>query len=139
MKNVGSAGGRMGIDNSAPEICSRTFNFAVRIVKLCRALDRSPGVSRTLSRQLLRSGTSVGANVEEAQAAISRKEFIQRILISLKEIRESSYWLRLIVASNVLSESDVPALLDEAKQIGRVLGKIAATARLNEKATKSNK
>ena len=122
----------MGIENSAPEICSRTFNFAVRIVKLCRALDRSPGVSRTLSRQLLRSGTSVGANVEEAQAAISKKEFIQKLLISLKEIRESTYWLRLIVASNAVPESDVQALLDEARQIGRVLGKIAANARQNE-------
>ena len=57
------------------DLCERTFLFATRIVCLCRELDKSPGVSRTLCRQLLRAGTSIGANVEEAQAGQSRADF----------------------------------------------------------------
>ncbi|HEX8845810.1 MAG TPA: four helix bundle protein [Pyrinomonadaceae bacterium] len=71
------------------EIQSRTFEFAVRIVNLCRRLDEQPGVGRTIGRQLLRSGTSIGANVEEAQAGQSKADFISKISIALKEARET--------------------------------------------------
>jgi four helix bundle protein len=77
------------------DIESRTFDFALAIVTLCQALDAQPGVGRTLSRQLLRSGTSIGANVEEAQAGQSRADFISKNGIALKEARETHYWLRL--------------------------------------------
>ena len=60
------------------EIQERTFEFAIRIVKLCQYLDEKPGVKRILSNQLLRSGTSVGANIEEAQAGQSRKDFLSK-------------------------------------------------------------
>ena len=64
----------------------------------CQKLDTKPGVSRILSRQLLRSGTSVGANVEEAQAAQSTADIVSKCSISLREARESNYWLRLLEA-----------------------------------------
>jgi four helix bundle protein len=60
------------------DIRERTFEFAVRIVKLCQYLDKKPGISRTLAAQLLRAGTSVGANVEEAQAGQSKPDFISK-------------------------------------------------------------
>ncbi|PMB37920.1 four helix bundle protein [Fischerella thermalis CCMEE 5330] len=60
-----------------------------------------PGVARTLAQQLLRSGTSIGANVEEAQAAQSKADFIGKMMIALKQSRETRYWLRLLVASEI--------------------------------------
>ena len=85
------------------DIKERTFSFALEIVRLCRSLDSRPGSFRTLIQQLLRSGTSVGANVEEAQAGQSRADFISKYSIALKEARETLYWLRLLDASGELS------------------------------------
>ncbi len=70
------------------DIKERTFEFALRIIKLCQHLDKKPGVPRTLSYQLLKAGTSVGANVEEPQAGQSRPDFISKNSIALKEARE---------------------------------------------------
>ena len=103
------------------EIGQRAFAFAVRVVKLCRALDKKPGVSRTLANQLLRSGTSVGANLEEAKGGQSRADYLSKVSISLKESRETHYWLRLLVASEVLTESQLEPLLDECDQIIAIL------------------
>lgn len=73
----------------ARDIPTRAFAFALRIIKLCKHLDAQPGVSRTLANQLLRSGTSIGANVEEGQAAQTRADFLCKYSIALKEARES--------------------------------------------------
>ena len=73
------------------DLSERTFAFATRVVKLCQFLDERPGVSRTLSRQLLRSGTSIGANVEEGQASQSEADFISKYSIACKEARETHY------------------------------------------------
>ncbi|MEA5503666.1 four helix bundle protein [Halotia wernerae UHCC 0503] len=81
------------------DITERTFEFAVRIVKLCQSLEEIPGVPRTLAKQLLRSGTSIAANVEEARAGQSKADFIHKNAIALKEVRETNYWLRLLVAT----------------------------------------
>jgi four helix bundle protein len=89
-------------DDRPVDIRKRTFDFAVRIVRLCNHLFGKPSVSRTLANQLLKAGTSVGANVEEAQAGQSRADFISKNAIALKEARETHYWLRLLVASKVL-------------------------------------
>jgi hypothetical protein len=70
------------------KITDRTFGFAINVVEICQVLDLQPGVRRTLSRQLLRSGTSVGANVEEAQAGQSKADLISKCSIALKECRE---------------------------------------------------
>jgi four helix bundle protein len=98
------------------DICSRTFEFAVRIVNLSSYLLGKPGVSRTLANQLLKAGTSIGANIEEAQGGQSRADFISKNAIALKEARETHYWLRLLVASKVVPESRVAELRDEAEQ-----------------------
>ena len=116
-------------DDRPVDICKRTFEFAVRIVNLCSYLLGKPGVSRTLANQLLKSGTSVGANIEEAQGGQSRADFISKNAIALKEARETHYWLRLLVASKVLPESRVSKLRDEAEQLMRIIGSIVVSAR----------
>ena len=78
------------------DIKERTFLFALEIVRLCQKLEKQSDVYRTLGRQLLRSGTSIGANTEEAQAGQSRADFINKYSIVLKEARETLYWLRLL-------------------------------------------
>ena len=103
------------------EIAERAFAFAVRIVKLCQTLDERPGVSRTLSSQLLRSGTSIGANLEESKGGQSRADFLSKVSISLKEARETRYWLRLLVATDIIPESQLTPLLDESNQIVAIL------------------
>jgi len=67
------------------DLKERTFRFATRVVNLCRVLDETPGVSRTLANQLLRSGTSIGANVEEGQASESKADFVSKYSIACKE------------------------------------------------------
>jgi four helix bundle protein len=113
------------------DIPKRTFNLAVRVVKLCRYLEEKPGVGRTLSWQLLRSGTSIGANVEEAQAGQSRADFISKNLIALKEARETDYWLRLIAAAQVVPEKRISALRREVEELKRILGAIVVSAKKN--------
>jgi four helix bundle protein len=106
------------------DIRARAFEFAVRIIKLCQHLDRKPGVPRTLSDQLLKAGTSVGANIEEAQAGQSRADFISKNSIALKEARECHYWLRLLVAAKIMPESLLAELRDEAEELKRIFGSI---------------
>ena len=88
----------MDIAPQAPKITERTFAFAVSVVRFCQKLVTKPGVNRTLGQQLLRAGTSIGANLEEAQAAQSSADFISKCSISLKEARETIYWP--VAASN---------------------------------------
>jgi four helix bundle protein len=106
------------------DIKERTFEFALRIIKLCQHLDKKAGVPRTLSYQLLKAGTSVGANVEEAQAGQSRPDFISKNSIALKEARECHYWLRLLIAAKLMPEKRLAELRDEAEEIKRILGSI---------------
>jgi len=79
------------------DLCERTFRSAGRIGRLCQTLDERPGVARTLGRQLLRSGTSIGANLEEGQAGQSRADFMSKYSIASKEARETHYWLPSIM------------------------------------------
>ena len=81
------------------DIRERAFEFAVRVVKLCKYLEKHSGASRNVISQLLDAATSVGANLEEAKAAQSTADFIHKNAIALKEARESNYWLRLILAT----------------------------------------
>lgn len=111
------------------DIRERSFQMAVRAVNLCRHLDRQPGPGQIIARQLIRSGTSVGANLEEAQAGTSRADFAAKCDISLKEARETHYWLRLLAATDLASQARLTDLLDECDQIARILGAIVASAR----------
>ncbi len=112
-------------------IADRTFNFAIRIVKLCTHLDEQPGVSRTLANQLLRSGTSIGANTVEARSGQSRKDFLSKLEIALKEARETEYWLKLLVASETLPEARVQSLLEEIDEIIKILVTITKKTKQN--------
>jgi len=119
-------------DGTTWDIRERAFEFAVRIVKLCRALERQANVSRTLITQLLKAGTSVGANLEEAQGGQTKPDFITKNAISLKEARESKYWLRVILASHDLEKAvqvEIAALRDEAHQIGLIIGSIIVSSK----------
>jgi four helix bundle protein len=107
-----------------PPILDRTFNFAVRIVKLCGQLDAKPGVGRVLYPQVLRSGTSIVSNVEEAQAGQSRADFISKMSIALKEARETHVRLRILSEAAVVPESALSPLINEADEIKRIIGAI---------------
>jgi four helix bundle protein len=105
-----------------------TFNFALRIIGLAKKLSEKK--EYILSRQLLKAGTSIGANVEEAIAGQSRKDFISKLAIALKEARETNYWLRLFEKGNVI-EMDFSSLLNEFNVIMKILTKIITTSQAN--------
>jgi four helix bundle protein len=119
------------------DLPERTFEFARRVVKLCRTLDQTPGVSRTLANQLLRSGTSIGANIEEGQAGQSRADFLSKYCVACKEARETHYWLRLLAASDVIPKTKLQDLSDEANQIVTILTSIMKRTRTNNGKGKS--
>jgi four helix bundle protein len=111
------------------DIEERTFRFALNIVKLCQPIDGNAGLGRVLARQLLRSGASVGANVEEAQAGQSRADFISKYSIALKEMRKHGYWLRLLVESKFLATDMAGPLVQEAADLCRILGAIVSRSK----------
>jgi len=111
------------------DVTDRSFEFALRIVKICRFLEDERKVNRTLVSQLIRAGTSVGANIEEAQAGQSRADFLSKMSIACKEARETLYWLRLISASDESLASRLPEIIKEADEIVRVLTAIVKTTK----------
>ncbi len=113
------------------DIAERLLAFAVRIVKLASALPRST-VGKHICVQLLRAGTSPGANYEEARGAESTADFIHKLGISLKELRESRYWLKIIFRTALLPPKRMIQILEEADQLCRILGKSVITARRRE-------
>ena len=115
------------------DIEKRTFDFGLRIIKLCQFVEGRSWVNSTLGKQLLRCGTSIGSNVEEAQAAESRADFISKNNISLKEARETHYRLRLLAAAEVVAQSRLQPILDEALELKRILGAIVVSAKKNSK------
>jgi four helix bundle protein len=121
----------MGRDVNA--LRERIHLFSVGIVKLVSAM-RGPVVERHVGGQLLRSGTSVGANYEEACGAESRRDFIHKLRIALKEARESEHWLRILVDGTENPSPDAAALLKESRELGAILGKSIQTATANEQA-----
>lgn len=114
---------KMRKDNIIQE---KTFAFAVRIVNVYRYIV-SEYNERVLSKQLLRCGTSIGANVEEAIGAQSDKDFLSKVSIAYKETRETIYWLRLLEATDFLTEEQSISLLNDAKEIAKIIGKIQIT------------
>ena len=102
------------------DICDRTRAYALRIINLYKAIKRD-AVGQVIGNQLLRSGTSIGANVEEAQAAQSTADFVHKMSIALKEARESHYWLRLLGDAEIVKPERLDPLLDETNQIMRVI------------------
>lgn len=110
-------------------IQQKSYNFALNIIELYLKLCRINEF--VLSKQLLRSGTSIGANVEEAQAGQSRADFISKMSIASKEARETCYWLRLLQDSKILDEADVKSLLLESDAIIKILTSIVKSTNQN--------
>ena len=106
----------------------KSFRFAVRIVRLYQYL-RSKKKEFVLSKQLLRSGTSVGANISEAQQAQSRADFLSKINIALKEAAETEYWLRLLHATDYLEDREFMSVYDDCVQVKKLLVAIVKTAK----------
>lgn len=104
----------------------KSLDFAVRIVNLYKYLyfDKN---ERVLSKQLLRSGTSVGANIREANEAVSKKDFLNKMYISLKEIKESEYWIELLKRTNFISEKEYLSILNDCKELCKILTAITKT------------
>ncbi|NQU68866.1 MAG: four helix bundle protein [Candidatus Marinimicrobia bacterium] len=103
------------------DLPERTFRFSVQIIQLCQELEKSTGISRLLSKQLFRSGTSIGANIEEGQAAQSKADFIHKYSISCKEARETFYWIRLIVTTSLLPNEKIIPLKNECNELISIL------------------
>jgi four helix bundle protein len=107
-------------------IKEKTYNFALDIIKIYQQMIKQNEF--ILSKQLVRSGTSIGANVEEATAAQSRKDFISKMSISSKEASETNYWLRLLRDSQLCEGKDYTELIKESEEIIAILTSIVKTA-----------
>jgi four helix bundle protein len=103
------------------QIAERAFEFSCDVVRLCQQLGRRDWIAQHVAGQLLAAGTSVGANVEEAQAPASVRDFVSRAGIALRECRESRFWLRLISACELAPDLPVDRLTDEARQLTAIL------------------
>ena len=102
----------------------RSFEFALEIIRICRTIQNQH--EYVISKQLMRSGTSIGANVEEASAGQSRKDFLPKMCIASKEARETRYWIRLLRESKLI-ELDLSKELQEIEEIIRILTSIVKT------------
>lgn len=118
--------------SETPDIVGRTFRFALSIIELAGELNGRSSSQRILSNQVLRSGTSIGANIEEAQAAESKADFIHKYNIALKEARETKYWLKLLSASTMVGNRDLGTLIKESDEICRIIAQIMINARKNK-------
>ena len=114
-------------------ILDKSFEFAIRVVKLYKYLcdDKKEYV---LSKQLLRAGTSIGVNINEAQAGQSKADFIAKMAIASKEARESKYWIDLLIKTDYLdiNENHVKSLLNDIEEIIKLLTSIVKTSMENK-------
>ncbi len=107
---------------------TKSYAFAIKIVEVYKYLVETKK-EYTLSKQLLRSGTSIGANIEEAIGGQSRKDFYAKLTISYKEARESHYWIRLLTDTNYLETEKSKELLNDCEELLRIIGSIQRTIR----------
>ncbi|MDP8200716.1 MAG: four helix bundle protein [Candidatus Tenebribacter burtonii] len=113
------------------EVLDISFDFAVKIVLFCKKLNRLSKDNFVISNQLLKSGTSIGANIEEANAAQSKKDFLSKMYIAFKESRETNYWLRIIVNGHLDHSKELVELIEMSNSLIRILSSITKTAREN--------
>ena len=109
-------------------VLDKSFDFAVRIVKLYKHL-RYTVEERVLSTQVLKSGTSIGANIREALRSSSRKDFVAKMNISLKEAYETEYWLELLYKTDYISEKEYNSIFPECRELTNILSKIILTTK----------
>ncbi len=109
-------------------IQKKSYDFALKIVGIYQNLVKN-NKEFVLSKQLLRSGTSIGANIEEAIGAQSRKDFYSKLSIAYKEARETKYWVRILCDSDMLSTNEAGLLLNDLEEILKIIGKIQKTVK----------
>jgi len=109
-------------------VLDKSFIFAVRIVKLYKYLCEEKK-EFVLSKQVLRCGTSIGANIEESIGGQSDKDFLSKLEISFKEARETAYWIRLLAATDYITQEQVDSLLSDTEELKRILAKIILTVK----------
>jgi four helix bundle protein len=118
------------------DLDERLLTYGARVIKLVESLPRTLA-GRRIGDQLLRSATSAGANYEEARGAESRSNFVHKMQVALKELRESHYWLRLLMKAEILPVDRLADLLDEATQLRAILSKSVATTKGKAKVEES--
>jgi len=102
-------------------VLEKSFNFSIRIIKLFKHIKQKDRDIEPLLKQVLRSGTSIGANITEAQGAITKKDFINKLHVALKEARETEYWLELLKATNYLTTDEFDNINSDSKEIIKLL------------------
>ena len=112
-------------------LSERLLDFGAEVVKLAERLPNTIA-GRRIGDQLLRSGTSAGANYEEAQAAESKKDFIHKLQQALKELRETHYWPRLLGKADIVKGERLTGIQDESEQLTAILSKAVITAKKNK-------
>ena len=112
-------------------IKTKSFNFALSIIDLYKLLNDKK--EYVLSKQILRSGTSIGANIEEASAAQTKKDFVYKMSISSKETRETLYWLKLIQYSEIIPDANFDKLYEDVEELIKILTAIVKTTQTNLK------
>ncbi len=110
------------------DIAERLLAFAVDIIRVSDAVAKSPS-GKHVCGQLLRSATSAGANYEEARGAESNKDFVHKLGICLKELREARYWLKLVVQADLITADQMSGSIQEADELSRIIGKSIVTAK----------
>ena len=111
-------------------LIGKSIDFASRIVKLCKYLEDKQK-EHIISKQIIRSGTSIGANINEAQYGNSKADFISKLHISLKETAETEYWLRLLFKSEYIDEKIFESLLNDCLELKKLLISSINTAKKN--------
>ena len=106
----------------------KSKNFAIRVVRLYQYLTKEKG-EFVLSKQLLKSGTSIGANLAESQCAISKKDFLMKIYIALKETAETLFWLDLLHETDYLSDKEYDSILKDCEEIKKMLTSTTKTTK----------
>ena len=107
---------------------TKSFDFAVRIINLYKYLTDKKE-EYVVSKQLLRSGTSIGANVAEAEQAQSKPDFVSKMSIALKETSETKYWIKLLQATAYLSQEESSSILDDCVELEKILVKIVKSSK----------
>src|ERR1700730_5868581 len=124
--------GAPSCQNYGQDIRGRVFEFACEVVRYCDELFRGGGIGRVLAPQLVRCGTSIGANLEEARGGESRRDFISKCSIALKEARESVFRLRVADRCQLGPKGKAASLASEADELAAILGAIVRNARRND-------
>lgn len=112
-------------------IVKKSFDFSVRILKFTFYYNKKDKSFELLYNQILRSGTSIGANIAESQSSPSKKDFINKLTISLKEARETEYWLNLFYSAEVINSNEYNSLKEDCIELIKLLTSIIKTAKQN--------